>query len=1261
LAEAIVEEIAQPYQKANFEGYQTKPVQYIEEKLRAKLTPDQKRITEALMKYNRVMVKSCHSCLHPDAMVTLADGTYVRSEELVGKQFNILTLNKNEDIVSAQAECYYVDDSEMYRVTTESGRVFLRNYAHPFWAAEIIKRRGNRTLVNVKEWTKVIDLSVGDHIAVTEELPAFGNSEMDESLLKFLSYLIGDGHCKKGNIQFIQVDENPQLLEFIDCCVNLGLSCITSDGKHHRINGLRDKNGKIIAENFATAILERYGLLDKLSAHKHIPQEIFTLKKPLVRIFLSRLFSTDGWYYTKCPNSTNKKGTVEVGFCSLSEKLVRDISQLCLRFGVNGKVRYKPAVNAWIYEINQSKEVIKFIERIGIFGKEEKGEEVLLVAKTLFASKRSIKYRNKLAPKNTRWEKITSLEPLGENVTVNIEVPEYGRYLTEAYDKNSGKCVSGNHFIYLANGRKVQAKTLVGQTFETMTLTPLGPKKVVARAEWNTFEPVYEITTESGRRITVNENHPLWIAFEDKEDDKYIIEPKGWMQVKKIEAGDLVAVTKEFPAFGTRNFHPDDITLLAHLITNAYKNFEIITVIKKSDEQFNELSNALISKGARLSPIHKENRYIIEYSNQVENFYWSFGISDSFRHRKIPSAVFDMCKEDTLHFLKSIFLSNSLVVKNDDESKFKFYHRSEKLIRDISFLLLKFGINCKIYQKDYSDFWVLRILNVEEYVRLFQEDLELAEGNPDSRLNWRFEDAPAGTFWEKIKSIKWVGKEHTVAIHVPKYESYLTDFYEHNSYLAGALVNWNYDVFSESISLTTAPNEEVVKDVIWKEVRNHRMKLPQEMWDLAPKDTRMQNGPNHFATGYVAATEAGARGRKSPNLLIVFDEADGIRGEFFDAADGMLIAENAKLLVLLNPIHASSRAAADEDSFHTIRLSALDHPNVVAELKGEVKPFPGIDMNLGWVNDKIFRMCREIEAHNVKSNTNDFQWPPAWMYEDEKYQKYLKEIGAEQPRYFRPKPNTEFEPRVLGQWMSNSDIAIWSDNMWELVSIPQPLDTHSPVEIGVDQAGPGKDSSVFVVRRGRSVLWAESHEGYDNIQIADKAKELATAYGYEAGMTAETVAIKIDTTGGNGAYDLKGQFNFISVNASHRALEPELYPNRRSEVWFNASDYANEMEVGPDGSFVPKLDVSRLIERCPDEAKEIKRQLKAAEFKVRAGGKREVEPKQSMSKKLKRSPDGADAFNLSLANYDDGHGGRTTISSAAADRIRRHMGRRHRI
>src|SRR5205823_13524809 len=116
--------------------------------------------------------------------------------------------------------------------------------------------------------------------------------------------------------------------------------------------------------------LESLGLRGKTAREKFIPEPVFRLRREELACFLNRLFATDGWA------TVLASGQAQLGFCSTSERMARQVQHLLLRFGVTAslrgrRIRYRGGFRvAWQLDITDAMAIQAFIDRIGIFGKE---------------------------------------------------------------------------------------------------------------------------------------------------------------------------------------------------------------------------------------------------------------------------------------------------------------------------------------------------------------------------------------------------------------------------------------------------------------------------------------------------------------------------------------------------------------------------------------------------------------------------------------------------------------------------------------------------------------------------------------------------------------------------------------------------------------------------------------------------------------------------------------------------------------------------
>lgn len=460
----------------------------------------------------------------------------------------------------------------------------------------------------------------------------------------------------------------------------------------------------------------------------------------------------------------------------------------------------------------------------------------------------------------------------------------------------------------------------------------------------------------------------------------------------------------------------------------------------------------------------------------------------------------------------------------------------------------------------------------------------------------RYKDDPIG-YARDILGVDWWHKQQEIAhlLRLPPYRVLVKACHKvGKTHFGGGLVNWWYDVHDPGLTLTTAPTDRQVKDLLWKEVRRQRRGrggFP------GPKIPRLESSEEHFAHGFTARDGDSFQGNHSEHTLIIFDEAVGVDPIFWETAESMFNGEGHAWLAIFNPTDTSSQAYTEEmlGGWHIVSISVLEHPNIIAELRGEPPPFPAA-IRLARVDTLLRKWCRPVETPKA----GDVEWPP----------------GSGQ--WLRPGPIAE--ARLLGRWPSQATNNVWSDAAWqaaELLVLPEPDDV--PCEIGCDVARFGDDFTEIHVRRGPVSLHHEAANGWSTSETAGRLKRVADEYGRRCGVEGKRIAVKIDDDGvGGGVVDQADGYNFIPVSGASNAIDEEGYPNRRSELWFAVAERADEGRLS--------------LARLPQETRrELRRQAMAPTWKVDSQGRRVVEPKADTKKRLKRSPDGMDGLNLAYA------------------------------
>jgi hypothetical protein len=117
--------------------------------------------------------------------------------------------------------------------------------------------------------------------------------------------------------------------------------------------------------------------------------------------------------------------------------------------------------------------------------------------------------------------------------------------------------------------------------------------------------------------------------------------------------------------------------------------------------------------------------------------------------------------------------------------------------------------------------------------------------------------------------------------------------------------------------------------------------------------------------------------------------------------------------------------------------------------------------------------------------------------------------------------------------------------------------------------------------------------------------------------------IAIDATGGTGAgpvdrlRELGWDVNEVNFGAAPRTDDAERFLNRRAELWWALRDW-----IVSDATLAD----------CPSRIKqELRQDRPALKYTHRSDGRRVLEPKDDLKKRIGRSPDHGDALALALA------------------------------
>jgi len=385
---------------------------------------------------------------------------------------------------------------------------------------------------------------------------------------------------------------------------------------------------------------------------------------------------------------------------------------------------------------------------------------------------------------------------------------------------------------------------------------------------------------------------------------------------------------------------------------------------------------------------------------------------------------------------------------------------------------------------------------------------------------------------------------------------------------AARIVLWHLAVFPGSRAITTAPTWAQVRDLLWREVHvAHAASDGFIGGELT--DSRLELSPDWLALGLASDRGERFQGHHAERLLLVVDEASGVSEGIFEAAAGSLTGEHSRLLLIGNPTQTSGEFF---DAFHQARdLYRTVH------IPAEATPaFTG-----------------EAVAPEVAARLVSRRW-----VED-----MTRKWGEGSPLW---------QVRIAAEFPSESDDVVVSLGDLEQARRNE-LAPGRPLVLSCDVARFGSDHTVLAVRRGSVVRIARTYTGRDLMRTVGEVTALARRLRAEHG---ERPLVVVDDAGvGGGVVDRLRELRELEVVdylGARQARQPRDYVNRRGEDWFALSEALPTLDLDP-----------------ADE--ELAADLLAPRYSLDSQARRVVERKSETKRRLRRSPDRADAVVMAMA------------------------------
>jgi hypothetical protein len=426
----------------------------------------------------------------------------------------------------------------------------------------------------------------------------------------------------------------------------------------------------------------------------------------------------------------------------------------------------------------------------------------------------------------------------------------------------------------------------------------------------------------------------------------------------------------------------------------------------------------------------------------------------------------------------------------------------------------------------------------------------------------------------------------------------------HNSYSASVIASWWIDTHRPGTAfvVTTAPSAPQVKVILWREIGRAFMRgklkgrLNQTEWYLMVNGREEQVGIGRKPDEY---DPSAFQGIHAPHVLVIIDEAGGVRGPLWESADSLIANEGSKILAIGNPDDPAAEffdICKPGSGWNVVQLSAFESPN-----------FTGEELPAAVKQQLISKTYVEEKRRKWASN-----W--RWTEDGKKCEPPEGSKVAD--------TNPLWQSKILGVFpvLSGDKTLIpiaWVRAAQERVIIPSQFDIN---ELSLDVGG-GGDSSVVGHRKGFRFRVLSEDTNPDTMQTCGNL--ISKLEDPKIGATMG----KVDKIGiGRGVVDRAREVKAIAEQNHKKILwtvegigvgdgaTEEGFINLRAQLWWYTRSLfeAGTIDIDPD-----------------DE--DLASELASLRFERISSGKIKIESKLEAKSRGVASPNRADALMLAFA------------------------------
>jgi len=343
-----------------------------------------------------------------------------------------------------------------------------------------------------------------------------------------------------------------------------------------------------------------------------------------------------------------------------------------------------------------------------------------------------------------------------------------------------GKCLTENSRILLRSGKYVSIKDLVEE--ESFTGLGVNPKKRQTikrqkmRVTQNIVQPVFKVTTKTGRIIEASAEHPF-LTWD------------GWTELQHMSKGCDIAVPGVLRTETTvrpdspNRISDSQIKLMAYIIgdggvtglsakfTNISPDIheEIYTIAQDFGVDWRWEKGFEKTQGwfAKKKNTGKHNP-VISFLKKHKIF------GKNAFNKCVPDCVFSMSRAQQALFLSRIYACDGWASTSNSNTEIGYCSVNEQLVRDIQHLLLRFGIISTVrHRKTSKDHgaWTVDI-HQSASIKIFIDEIGIyskkeATDKILADISNKVQSVkPSDIYWDEVINIEPLGDQMTYSVEV---------------------------------------------------------------------------------------------------------------------------------------------------------------------------------------------------------------------------------------------------------------------------------------------------------------------------------------------------------------------------------------------------------------------------------------------------------------------------------------------------------------